>query len=267
MELAGWMKDIYQLPPVANSDEKDEPQPHDYPPVHPSQPGAFVEIIDLGSPSVSSGDEVVMPGDAADIRRRSSTPDSIITESVEPIIATHPELISAAIPVNHTDESQLASISTIRRCLLADLIEYSDRKRVVSKAISKLRADDRELIRNRVQLIGKMASTREITACVDMLWSGESKLRGVLPRDMPKILVFVNLFLSWWFCRDYLKGPKASKADLADLKLSIEDGSAKMDVFYDYVHTVMGTTFSEKALQHPERPSQAEIIEISDDDD
>lgn len=260
MELAGWLRDVYKLSPVASNDEAEE--------LH-SQ-----EIIDLGSPSASSGMGDVT-GDVSDARRRWPTPDSVIAESVEtdiaesvePVIATHPELVPAPTRINHGEEPEHASIGAVRRWLWTDLMEHLDRKRVVSKAISELRADDRELIRNRVWLVGKMASIREIAACVEMLRTGESKLLGVLPRDMPKILIFTNLFLSWWFCRNYFKGPKASKQDLKELKSCIEDGSAETNTFYDYVHTVMGTTFSEDALQHPERPSQAEVIEISDDDD
>ena len=80
-------------------------------------------------------------------------------------------------------------------------------------------------------------------------------------------ITFANLFLSWWLCRDYYKEPNASAAELEELKRCIDDGSAEIATFYDYLHTIMRTTFSEQALQHPEQPSQAEIIEISDDDD
>ncbi|CAA9957935.1 hypothetical protein PTMSG1_01512 [Pyrenophora teres f. maculata] len=272
MELAGWLRDIYSLSPVVNSDEEelhsqDEPQPIDHSPVQLPQPTAPIEIISLGSPSSQSENEEEMAGNVRTFRRRLSTPDSVIAESVKPAMPTYPEVVPTRTPINHGDEPEHASIGTVRRWLWTDLMEHLDRKRVVSKAILELRADDRELIRNRVRHVGKIASIREIAACVEMRWRGESKLRGVLPRDMPKIMVVTDLFLSWWFCRSYFKGPKASKEELTELKLCIEEGSAEMTTFYDYVHTVMGTTFSEEALQHPERPSQAEIIEISDDDD
>ncbi|KAA8625759.1 hypothetical protein PtrSN002B_005113 [Pyrenophora tritici-repentis] len=270
MELAGWLRDIYSLSPVVNSDEElqDEPQPNDHSPVQQPHPGASMKIIDLSSPSPQSEIEEEMAGKVLEFRRQLSIPDLVIADSAEPaIMPTYSEVVPTRTPINHGDEPEHASIGTVRRWLWTDLMEHLDRKRVVSKAIFELRVDDRELIRNRVWRVGKIATIREIAACVEMLWRGETKLRGVLPRDMPKILVVTDLFLSWWFCRNYFKGPKAPKEELAELKLCIEDGSAEMTTFYDYVHTVMGTTFSEEALQHPERPSQAKIIEISDDDD
>jgi len=279
MELAGWLRDIYTLSPVENSDEEKElysqdmnraigkPQRHTNARVHQPEPAAPIEIIDLGSPSASSGVEENTTGDIAQRQRRSSAPNPVVAQSVEQVVATCPEPVIAPPAINHGEEPEHASIGTVRRWLWTDLMEHLDRKRVVSKAISELMADDRELIRNRIRLVGKIASTREIAACVDMLSRGESKLRGVLARDMPKILVLADLFLSWWFCRNYFKGPKASKEELKKLKLCIKDGSVEITTFYDYMHTVMGTTFSKEALQHPERPSQAEIIEISDDDD
>jgi hypothetical protein len=102
-----------------------------------------------------------------------------------------------------------------------------------------------------------------------MICKGESKLPGVLLRDMPKAITFTKLFLSWWFCRNCFQQSEAyaSIRDLEELKECIDDGSADTDTFYNYVYTVIGTIFSPEALQRPERPSQAEIIEISDDDD
>ena len=279
MELAGWLRDIYRLSPLEDGDEEEElysqdvnnaggePRRHANARVHQSQPAAPIEIIDLGSPSASSGIEENTTGDIAQLQRRSSTPNPVIVQSVEQVVATCPEPVLAPPAINHGEEPEHASIGTVRRWLWTDLMEHLDRKRVVSKAISELKADDRELIRNRIRLVGRIASTREIAACVEMLSRGESKLRGVLARDMPKIMVLADVFLSWWFCRNYFKGPKASREELTELKHCIEDGSVELNTFYDYMHTVMGTTFSKEALQHPGRPSQAEIIEISDDDD
>ncbi|KAF1832795.1 hypothetical protein BDW02DRAFT_502139 [Decorospora gaudefroyi] len=292
MELAGWLRDIYKLEPAEDSDEereldrpdttKDEPTSQHKFSAH--QLKAPIQIIDLGSPSEPSeiGDGNASPfdrpaeaatqmaGDRLDAPIRFSTPDSVIVNSVEPPL---PDCLSiehtvpVRKPINHGDEPENASIATVGRWRWTDLAENQDRKRVVSKAIHEMKVQDRELIRNRIRYVGKPSLVKEMGACVEMLRRGESKLQGVLPRDMPKIITFTNLFLSWWFCRNYTRQQGASRRDLGELKQCMEDGSAETGIFYDYVSTVMGTTFSPQALQHPERPSQAEIIEISDDDD
>jgi len=244
------------------------------------------EIIDLGSPSDSSdieegnalpsginiGTEADPVEDQLEDLTRSSTRDSVIADSVEPIMYAHPGLIqpdgglTTHKPINHGDDPENASIATVRRWKWEDLVEHLDRKRVVSKVIHEMKFSDREVIRNRIRLVGKTNLIKEIRACISMLYRRETKLQGVLPRDMPKILAFTKLFLSWWFCSNYFQEPEASKKDLEELRRCMDSGAAETSTFYDYVYTIMGTTFSEKALQHPDQPSQAEIIEISDDD-
>jgi hypothetical protein len=94
----------------------------------------------------------------------------------------------------------------------------------------------------------------------------ETKMQGVLPRDMPKIVTFTRLFLCWWLCDNYFR-VEPSKWRLQELEQCLLGGSPDPSTFYDYLNTTMQTTFSVEALRHPEQPSQAEIIEISDDDD
>jgi len=312
MELAGWLRDIYKLEPVASDEELESHSvPDDAPGEKTWPPSRPVEMIDLRSPPLEleetpstsflsnqrhspTPDSVivnsaldffnhrrqlrspdsVIPESTVDRNNqiRLSTPDSVIAESIEPVASeSYRSLdtsgpLSLRNPTTYGDEPENASISSVRRWRWQELIAHSDRKRVVSKIIFEMRPSDRELIRNRVQL-GRSTLLKEIPACINMLCRRESKLQGVLLRDMPKIISFTNLFLSWWFCRDYAKEPNASVADLEELKRCIEDGSAETATFCNYTHTIMRTTFSEQALQHPEQPSQAEIIEISDDDD
>jgi hypothetical protein len=47
----------------------------------------------------------------------------------------------------------------------------------------------------------------------------------------------------------------------------LSEGSPDPATFCEYLGKIMTTTFSPLALQNPDQPSQAEIIEISDDDD
>ncbi|KAI4679045.1 uncharacterized protein J4E88_006337 [Alternaria novae-zelandiae] len=294
MEFAAWLRDIYKLEPVDDSDEEQVPDDQDtamrdQPDIPPAASSLQVEpgneIIDLGSPPDSSdiedgnallsrknlGAEVDPVEDQLEDLTRSSTRDSVIADSVEPIMYAHPGLLepdglSTRTPINHGDAPENASIATVRRWKWEDLVEHLDRKRVVSKVIQEMKFNDREVIRNRIRLVGKTNLIKEIRACIGMLYRREKKLQGVLPRDMPKILTFTKLFLSWWFCSNYSREPNASKKDLEELRKCMDSGAAETSTFYDYVYTIMGTTFSEKALQHPHQPSQAEIIEISDDD-
>jgi hypothetical protein len=288
MEHAAWLRDIYKLEPVHGGEEEhvldDQSRLRQDTSTHRGEPTS--EVIDLGSPSCSSDIENgnVLPfdndtgtvahttEDQFDNRVRSSTRDSVIADSVE--LVEYAQLgpfepdgaFPTRTPVNHGDGPESASIATVRRWRWEDLVEHLDRKRVVSKVIQELKSNDRETICGRVQNIGKTSLIREMRACVNMLCKRETKLNGILPRDMPKILTFTTLFLSWWFCCNYSKGPEASNRDLGDLRDCMDDGTAETSTFYDYVYTIMRTTFSEQALRHPDQPSQAEIIEISDDD-
>jgi hypothetical protein len=296
MEFAAWMHSIYKLGPVNDSDEEhtidnqDITTTRDQDRLQPNISSPLVEpanvIIDLGSPSQSPGLDDGNPSPSAndmgaaahpvedqfDVQTESFTQDSVIAESVEPVIYANPGFIEpegglpTRIPINHGDEPENASIATVRRWRWDDLVEHLDRKRVVSKVIQEMKFNDREVIRSRIRIVGKTNLIKEIRACIGMLCKGETKLQGVLPRDMPKILTFTKLFLSWWFCSNYFHQAEASQKELKELKELMDNGGVETSTFYDYVSTIMGTTFSEKALQHPDQPSQVEIIEISDDD-
>ena len=89
---------------------------------------------------------------------------------------------------------------------------------------------------------------------------------GVLPQVLPKIARFTKLFLCWWLCANFLhKDP--SREELDELTDCLRKRSQDPATFCDYVDTVLNTTFSVEALSRPTQPSQAEIIEISDDDE
>ncbi|XP_014552238.1 hypothetical protein COCVIDRAFT_41556 [Bipolaris victoriae FI3] len=307
MELAGWLREIYELEPV-DSDDELAASADDISMASLPRPQAIAatEIINLDtSPEPSEIGEAVstvekplqdvadntgnllshqrrtltpdfilrdIAGNSSSRHRQSPSPELAITQSIEPIVNKYHRPLHPNGP-RHTpilrrygDDPENASINSVRRWKWKDLTEHLDRKRIVSKTIFEMDGSGRESVRIRVQLIDKTCLLREIAACIDMLWRGESKLQGVLPRDMAKITRFTNIFLSWWFCRNYFDGPNASTAELEELKSCLSDGSAGASTFYDYLCKIMETTFSEQALQHPDQPSQAEIIEISDDD-
>lgn len=302
MLLAEWLADIYRLPPDEGS-EDDEKQLHNRSPGTDdlrSQPHPAVtplrttpappEIIDLGSPSESSqeqpeetvNDSSPLPG-VHNMERRSSstdqfhTPHSGITQTVEPVDEAPAQLqvptpVATASPTRrlrpwqqHGDAPESASIVSARRWTWPELVEYGDRKRIVTKAIQKMKTEDRETIRDRLRTVGKADMVREILACIRMLAKGESKMPGVLGRDMPKIVTFTRLFLCWWLCDNYFRA-EIDKWHLEELEQCLEEGSPDPGTFCDYVSIIMTTTFSLEALSNPEQPSQAEIIDIPSDD-
>lgn len=283
MELAEWLLSIYKLGPVSDSDEDDIM-------VEPSLPGQTRPtvdpsgLIDLGAPMSPAFDNdnndqatIELHDDLVTIREQEcSQPDEAradlnnVLNSIEESFPSFSEPQSSNLAsnsiFNHGDEPEIASITTIRRWRWMDLTGTQDRKRVVSKAILELRSEDREMIRSRLNLVGKVSMQGEMLACIDMMTRGDARMNGVLPRDQQKITVFTNLFVSWWLCDDYVtKTPK--KAELEELAHCLQQSSPDPDKFYDYLFMVMSTTFSIEALKNPDRPSQAEVIEISDDDD
>ncbi|USP78543.1 hypothetical protein yc1106_05817 [Curvularia clavata] len=277
MELAAWLRDIYKLEPVADSD--DELANHSDSAVGDastpkSHAVADIEVVDLDSSpepaevNRSTQHATYLFGIPIKQQTQTLTPKSRVARSIEHMVDNHhhESQHSTRIISNYGDEPERASISSVRRWKWHELIEHLDRKRIVSKAIFEMDASDREAIRTRVRLIKKTSLLKELTACVNMLKKGEHQLRGILPEDMRKIANFTNLFLSWWFCKNFFEESNASVGDFEELQSCIADESAGTTTFYDYLRTIMETTFSQQALQHPEQPSQAEIIEISDDD-
>ena len=239
MELSRWLVSIYELSPESGSDEIED--------VHGP--------INLGSPSPSprSGEEEEDANIMGTVKMDpTATADGI-----------HLRLGISGSLFDYEDEPEHASIMTVRRWKWEDLVETQDRKRVITKAIYELPTAARENIHSRLKLVGKMTVGKEVKAYIDMILRGESRIQGVLPRDLLKIGIFSNLFVSWWLSDNcFLKTPPRERFE--EIR---DEGLADFEVFFDFLSTVMSTTFSKEALQHPDRPSEAEIIEISDDDD
>jgi hypothetical protein len=260
----------------------------------PPQPSVSGVIIDLGSPPESSQEEMEgilvesSPLPEAQYEEchlsspdRFHTPYSTIVDTVEESTRTPVQQLSSVSPTLHHagsvttalprlhpqlgNEPEKASIASARRWRWPDLVSTQDRKRIVTKALSEMSSVNRETIRSRLTIVGKTDMIREIPACIRMLARNETKMQGVLSRDMPKIVTFTRLFLCWWLCDDYFR-VEPSKWRLEELEQCLTEGSPDPSTFYDYLNTIMTTTFNPEALRHPEQPSQAEIIEISDDD-
>ena len=294
MELAEWLWSIYGLDPISDS----EIEPSDLAPdaqqnqsvptsTHRSfQARRSVQVIDRESPSESSAEAHQATRNIDNFIEPVSKPHQARSQSVYQIyaldsaVANTVELPSKS-PVqssvvgrasllssmkSYNDEPEKASIASVQRWSWTDLIESRDRKRIVSKTVNDMETEDRELIRTRLKLVGKSNMIKEIPACIEMLSKGGSKMPGVLPRDLPKIITFTRLFLSWWLCDNYFHRNPA-QWHLEELQQCLESGSPDPSTFCDYLSTIMSTTFDKEALRHPERPSQAEIVEISDDDD
>lgn len=164
------------------------------------------------------------------------------------------------------DTPEHASIATVSRWSWSQLKETQDRKRIVSKAIHEMSSTDKEIVRQRLKSVGGVKMVRELPTCVDMLLRGDNRVPGILPQDLPKIVTFTKLFLCWWLCGDYFR-EEASKSDLEELATCLRQRTSDPATFCDYVETIMNTTFGWAALSNPIEPSQAEIIEISDDDE
>lgn len=299
LELSEWLLSIYRLDPVDDSDDSgDDEIPHSSPiningenasargPVRtiPPRSQQRFEVIDLGSPPESSqGDTEDMlvdssPPELPTVHHHTSSPDvdhtpgSTVAETIELRAHVHPQ--NPQITTADTkrsrghlgDEPQHASTASARWWKWSDLTSTRDRKRIITKALHEMSFSERETIRTRLGTVGKAEMIREIIACVRMLARNEKNMPGILPRDLPKIVILTRLFLSWWLCDRYLR-IEPTELHLQDLEQRLQDGLPDLGTFWDYLNTVMTTTFSLTALQNPERPSQAEIIEISDDDE
>jgi hypothetical protein len=289
IELSEWLLSIYSLDPADSSDDED-PLPDYHARTELSHgPAQQAEvsytqppiIIDLGSPPESSQSE--MDGVLVDSslppelllreRQSSSSPrshtlDSVIAKTIEP---PGDMLVTARASTSRPrgqlgDEPEKASIASARRWKWSELVDTRDRKRIVTKALHGMKTEDRETIRNRLKTVGKADLIREIPACIRMLAKNETKMPGVLLRDMPKIITFSRLFLCWWLCDNYFH-LEPSRWHLKELEQRLQEGSPDPSTFCDYLNAIMATTFSPEALRNPEQPSQAEIIEISDDDE
>ncbi|KAF1933554.1 uncharacterized protein M421DRAFT_37469, partial [Didymella exigua CBS 183.55] len=295
LERATWLEGIYKLPPDTNSDEDSQEETTkgtDQPRLSVLQtfdrtrrPNLPSEVIDLGTPSASecSESESEPPGNIPAtpstilspkkprvvIESRPLSSDPVVFDTIEPpapavVAASNPRIARFRAPLG--DAPEHASIASVSCWRWAQLEETQDRKRAVSRAIYEMTSTDREVMRQRLQKVGRKHVIREIPACIDMLARGDKRLPGILPQDLPKIVIFTRLFLCWWLCGDFLHRD-ASVEELEELTNNLRQRSPDPSTFCGYIDTVLSTTFSPKALSEPAQPSQAEIIEISDDNE
>jgi hypothetical protein len=237
---------------------------------HLTQP--LTEVIDLGSPPESSQemdgvlvDSFPPPELLVGVEESVRSTDSLIADTIEQMVEM-PVQVAVRPQAQYSDQPENASISSARRWRWQDLVAAQDRKRITTKALVEMRDEDRETLRGRLRAVGTTDMIQEIPACIKMLIEKKPKIPGVLHRDMPKILTFTRLYLSWWLCDNYFR-IEPSQWDLEELARCYQEGSPDPVTFCEYLGKIMTTTFSPLALQNPDQPSQAEIIEISDDDD
>ncbi|KAG9199323.1 hypothetical protein G6514_008579 [Epicoccum nigrum] len=290
IQRATWLEDIYRLSPEGSSDEESQNETSmvanevQLPPTrlygfirHRAAPS---QIVDLDTPS-DSEDERLAPnatvamslqdengkseekGTLSGIPASDLVPFDLI-ESVETASASPPADVHSRASLG--DAPEQSSLSIVSRWSWALLEETKDRKRAVSKAIYELSQTDRETIQQRLRRVGSAKMVREIPVCVSMLSRGTTKMPGILPNDLAKIVTFTKLFMCWWLCGNYFQ-KEIPETHLMELEEHLQSDSSDVSIFCNYVDTVLRTTFSRKALSCPTKPSQAEIIEISDDDD
>lgn len=286
MRRAYWLEDIYRLSPDTGDDEEGHseasepsgaPKPTDQSSQQCSPPS---RVIDLGTPSHSEDEgvfsdlvpEILIRLKQSGSQERSTqahalTPDPTIVDTVE-LAGSFPTSTSGSTRSDALlgDTPEHASILTVSQWSWALLEDTQDRKRAVSKAIHGLGSLHRERIRERLRLVGRAHMIREIPACIDMLLHDQKRMPGILPQDLPKIQSFTKLYICWFLCGNYI-AKRVSDVDLMELASCLREDLSDPSTFCDYVDTVFHTTFSQEALSSPAKPSQAEIIEISDDDD
>jgi hypothetical protein len=285
LEEAKWLLSIYALEPV--SDDNDEYEINDDGPIAEHNrvlTRGSVKIIDLESGPESDPDKMdfdcehtavttdtsVPPPTAAG---RSSTLDSDVGDSAREnaILAVrqpHDQFIQSSPSVIwHGRYPESASIHAVSQWDMNELVARADRKRIIMKVVHELSVEDRELIRERLKLVRKQDLLVEILPCVKMMSKGEARMRGVLQKDTYKIVAFTKLFLCWWLAGNYFNSKEPSEWRLEELSDTLESGCADLEYFYSWLQYILAHTFSEKALETPDAPSQAEIIVISDDED
>ncbi|KAF2630327.1 hypothetical protein BU25DRAFT_489124 [Macroventuria anomochaeta] len=292
LERAGWLALIYKEPPKDATDDDSREEDHATSigtapstaqpvgsTIPPSSMGGF---MDLGTPpdTSDSEDDVTPLSDppitpaksnnklAPSIQTHLLSSDPVVVNTIETpgpaVAATTPTAVRSRAPLG--DAPEHASMSTVSRWNWSQLKDTQDRKRIVSKVIHELSSTDREMIRQRLQKVGRANVAREIPMCVALLLRGDKKMPGILPQDQPKIVTLMRLFLCWWLCGNYFVEEPSGEC-LEELASCLKQNSPDPTTFCDYLDTVLNTTFSLEALSNPTKPSQAEIIEISDDDE
>ncbi|KAF3046164.1 hypothetical protein E8E11_001689 [Didymella keratinophila] len=294
LERATWFEGIYKLPPDPDSDDessnggvqrKDQLRPAAPQTLYQAQrPGMPSQLVDLGTSSGSdcSDDEDATHGNipltppaiepqpkiGGITRVRDLSSDAVLIDTIEEAIPAAveptPKIVRSRPPLG--DAPEHASIASVSHWSWSQIEETQDRKRAVSRAILEMNAEDREVIRQRLQTVGRTNMVREIPACIGMLSQGGKRMPGILPQDLSKIVKFTRLFLCWWLCGNFFH-KDASREELDELADCLRKRSPDPATFCDYVDTVLSTTFSGEALCKPTQPSQAEIIEISDGDE
>lgn len=235
-------------------------------------PTHMVEIIDLGSESDSPDDQEdngIPSEHSPEVDGARPSVEGIIKPSIETQHATSSTSTRTANPRVSQDNPSQASIRSVRDWDWDLLVMNKDRKRIVMKVISEMSAEDRETIRSRINNIPRANLFTEISGCIAMLeveGNGKMKMPGVLPRDLPKIIAFTKLFLSWWTARNCFHADTKEWRP-GDLSQALHAGSEDRHIFCDWVHHIFKNTFSMEALRKPLAPSQSEVIVISDDDD
>lgn len=235
----------------------------------PSQP-MIIDTIE-NSPRLSFREQshTLSLQDTSPIQQAPSTPiiplPSTQTRQPPPMTLPSPKPLSSVHP---SDRPEDASITTILKWNWPDLTTKKDRKRIILKILSEMVPADLENVRARVYIVRKPNLLLEIPACVDMLVRRDGRIPGYLPRDIEKIVAFTKLWLSWWLADDYFNSRKdVDKERLEECSRCLNVGSRDPGIFLDWLGYVLRSTFSDEALQSPGKPSQAEIIVISDDED
>ncbi|KAJ4324102.1 hypothetical protein N0V94_001455 [Neodidymelliopsis sp. IMI 364377] len=258
LSCAEWLASVYGSLPRNDSDDNSEielPEASNAAPPLTTQSldcstqMPAVEIIDLGTPSDSSDSE--LDNDRSNKVYATSTQSN---NGRDLDIPSH-SLVSD-FAVADTSETSTPFISTISPAMLHGRAPLGDAPeqasivtRIVTRAVHDLGSTDRENVRQRLQNVGRASMTREIPICVDMLLKGDTKMPGILPQDLHKIL------------------EQPTKWQLEELAECLRQDSPDPGIFCDYVDTTLSTTFNVTALRQVMHPSQPEIIEISDDDE
>ena len=288
LEEADWLLGIYMLEP----EDEDEDEGHQSGDAGPTTGENSrlphhdrVELIEIDSGSEPDPDKMLLDSEdyaaeatakataSTTVARRLSTPGSKVDDSVGAgaIRATHqrlgPPVSSNPGTIRHGRHPESASIHAVSQWDMGELVAKADRKRIVMKVVHGMGAEDRELIRTRVMLVQKKDLLMEISPCVNMWCRKETKMRGVLPKDTHKIVTFTKLFLCWWLSGDYFSEERIADWRMKEVAGNLEMGCPDLEYFYDWLRHILTNTFSEDALRTPKKPSQAEIVVISDDED
>ena len=194
LERASWLEGIYKLPPDPSSDDErhgsdiqknDQGQQNTPQTSHQAQrSGKLSQIVDLGTPSGSerSDDEDAYHSNIPTtpppiepllefegaIKLRDLSSDPVVVDTVEeaiPVAAEPtPKIVRTRAPLE--DAPEHASITSVSRWNWSQIEETQDRKRAVSRAIFEMNAEEREVIRQRLQKVGRANIIREVPACI-----------------------------------------------------------------------------------------------------